>query len=253
MNNPFSLKDKTIVVTGASSGIGAQCAIDCAAMGANVVLVARTRTRLNETLSRMAPGNHRVVSQDLTKIELMGNLVKDIKENLGPISGLVCCAGISSVTPLNLIKEDELNNMLYTNVYSSIFLTKEICKRGNFDKEGTSIVFLSSIMGLVGETAKTMYSLTKGALQSASKSLAVEMAPKKIRVNCIAPGTIITPININLPHIADPEKRRLLEAKHPLGLGETTDISNACVFLLSDAARWITGQVIAIDGGYTAK
>ena len=90
------------------------------------------------------------------------------------------------------------------------------------------------------------------ALQSACRSLAIELAPKKIRVNCVAPGAIMTPINANLPHMADPEKRAVLEAKHPLGLGETSDISNACIYLLSDAARWVTGQTIAVDGGYTA-
>lgn len=252
MNNPFSLKDKTIVITGASSGIGAQCAIDCAAMGANVVLIARNKERLNATLSQMIRGNHMVISQDLTNINSIKSVVEDIKDSLGPVSGLVCCAGVSSVTPINLINEESLNDMVRTNVYSSLFFAKEVCKRGIFDKNGTSIIFFSSIMGLVGESAKTMYSLTKGAIQSAAKSMAVEMAPKKIRINCIAPGIVITPINMNLPHIADPQRRMMLEARHPLGLGQTTDISNTCVFLLSSASRWITGQVIVVDGGYTA-
>lgn len=252
MNNPFSLKDKTIVITGASSGIGAQCAIDCASMGANVVLIARNKDRLNVTLSQMDNGKHMIISQDLTKVNSIKSVVEKITNSLGPISGLVCCAGVSSVTPFNLINEESLDNMVRTNVYSSIFFAQEVCKRGKFDKNGTSVIFFSSIMGMVGESAKTMYSLTKGALQSAAKSMAVEMAPKKIRVNCIAPGTVITPINMNLPHIADPQRRMLLEARHPLGLGETTDISNTCIFLLSNASRWITGQVIVVDGGYTA-
>ena len=121
----------------------------------------------------------------------------------------------------------------------------------NINTVGASVVFFSSIMGLVGENSKSLYSMTKGALISASRSLAVEYAKKKIRINCISPGVVITPINTNQPYIADPEKRALLEAKHPLGLGQTNDIANACVFLLSDASRWMTGQNLVIDGGYT--
>ena len=178
--------------------------------------------------------------------------IKEVVKEVGFIAGVINCAGVSSITPLKLIKETDMTAMIQSNIYSALFLTKEICRMGHYDKAGTSIIFLSSIMGLVGDNAKTMYSLTKGALQSACRSLAIELAPKKIRVNCVAPGAIMTPINANLPHMADPEKRAVLEAKHPLGLGETSDISNACIYLLSDAARWVTGQTIAVDGGYTA-
>lgn len=253
MNNPFSLEGKAILVTGASSGIGARCSIDCATMGARVVLIARNEQRLQETLSQMEGERHIVLPLDLTNVELMVTKVKETVKQVGPIAGVINCAGVSSVTPLKLIKEEDMTSMIQANVYSALFLTKEVCRMGNYDKKGTSIIFLSSIMGLVGENAKTMYSLTKGALQSAARSIAIELAPKKIRVNCIAPGAIVTPINEKLPHMADPVKRAVLEAKHPLGLGQTTDISNACIYLLSDAARWVTGQVIAVDGGYTAR
>ena len=104
----------------------------------------------------------------------------------------------------------------------------------------------------MGENAKSLYSLTKGALISGCRSLAVEYAPKKIRVNVVSPGVVETPINMNQPYLADPDKRKLTEAKHPLGLGRTTDISNACIYLLSDASRWITGSNLIVDGGYTA-
>lgn len=252
MNNPFSLSGKTILVTGASSGIGAQCAIDCAAMGARVVLVARNEERLNATLSQMVGDGHLVQPSDLSEVDNIAPLVKSVVSQCGAISGIINCAGISSVTPLKLITLEALDKMMHTNVYSALFLTKEICRVGNYDKAGTSIIFLSSVMGVTGEKAKTMYSLTKGALISAARSLAVELASKHIRVNCIAPGAIETPINSKLPYMADPERRALLEAKHPLGIGRVSDISHACIYLLSDAARWITGQNIIIDGGYTA-
>lgn len=253
MNNPFSLEGKNIIVTGASSGIGQQCAIDCAQMGARVVLISRNENRLYETLSKMKVGNHVVLPLDLKNVDLLTTKVNNLVNEIGAISGVVNCAGISSVTPLKLIKEADMTEMIRTNVYSALFLTREVCKMKNYDKSGTSIIFISSIMGLCGDSAKSMYSLTKGALQSACRSLAVELAPKSIRVNCIAPGAIETPINKDLPHMADPEKRGALEANHPLGLGRTTDVSNACVYLLSNAARWVTGQILAVDGGYTAR
>ena len=252
MDNPFSLEGKNIIVTGASSGIGRKCAMDCAAMGARVILIGRNEQRLQETMLQMVNDNHVLLSLDLTNIELMAQKVKEVVKEVGFIAGVINCARVSSIPPLKLIKETDMTAMIQSNIYSALFLTKEICRMGHYDKAGTSIIFLSSIMGLVGDNAKTMYSLTKGALQSACRSLAIELAPKKIRVNCVAPGAIMTPINANLPHMADPEKRAVLEAKHPLGLGETSDISNACIYLLSDAARWVTGQTIAVDGGYTA-
>lgn len=252
MNNPFSLSGKTILVTGASSGIGAQCAIDCAAIGARVVLVARNEERLYATFNQMVGDGHLVLPSDLSEVENITSLVKSVVAQCGSISGVINCAGISSVIPLKLITKDALDKIIQTNVYSALFLTKEVCRKGNYDTAGTSIVFLSSIMGVVGEKAKTMYSLTKGALIAATRSLAVELAPKRVRVNCIAPGAIETPINSSQPYMSDPERRALLEAKHPLGIGRVTDISNACVYLLSDAARWVTGQNIIIDGGYTA-
>lgn len=252
MNNPFSLEGKTILVTGASSGIGRQCAIDCAMMGAKVILVARNAERLQETLNMMEGEGHLVIPADLSSVENISQLVKQAVSQCGMVSGVVNCAGISSVLPLKLVKEEVLDQMIHANVYSAYFLTKEICRMGNHDKSGASIIFLSSVMGISGENAKSMYGLTKGALISAARSLSIEFAPKNIRVNCIAPGVIETPINRSQPYLADPDKRKVLESKYPLGLGRTTDVSYACIYLLSDASRWITGQNIVIDGGYTA-
>jgi NAD(P)-dependent dehydrogenase (short-subunit alcohol dehydrogenase family) len=121
----------------------------------------------------------------------------------------------------------------------------------NVNKQGASVIFFASVMGCVGENAKSLYSLTKGALISGSRSLAIEYAPKKIRVNVISPGVIETPINKNQPYLADPERRKVTEALHPLGIGATDDVANACIYLLSNASRWVTGQNIIVDGGFT--
>lgn len=252
--NPFSLENKTIIVTGASSGIGAQCAIDCSKMGAKVVLVARNELRLQHTLDLMAGYGHLVVPFDLSSSEGMKEMVKDIVSRVGKIHGVVNFAGISSVTPLKLLNDKLLEEFFHANVFSAINLSKEVSRIGNYDKEyGCSIILVSSIMGVVGEKCKTLYSASKGALISASRSMACELAKNKIRVNVVSPGAIETPINAKLPHMANPELRKELEKKHLLGLGECSDISNACIYLLSDASKWITGQNLIVDGGYTVR
>lgn len=253
--NPFSLENKVIIVTGASSGIGAQCAIDCSKMGAKVVLVARNEERLKQTLEQCEePSRHTILPLDLSSSDGLKEAIKDVVAKVGKINGVVNCAGMSSVTPLKLVTDELLDQFFRTNVYSAINLSKEVTRVGNYDKErGCSIIFFASIMGLCGEKCKTMYSATKGALIAAARSMACELAKNKIRVNVVSPGAIETPINAKLPHMADPELRKELEDKHLLGLGECSDISNACIYLLSDAAKWVTGQNFVIDGGYTCK
>ena len=254
MYNPFSLKDKVIIVTGASSGIGAQCAIDCSKMGAKVVLIGRNKERLQQTLELCENTyHHLVVPYDLVNTDGMVEMIKMVVEKMGKISGLVNCAGISTTLPINLVKKESLDNFFQTNVYSAYFLTKECSKKSVISEKGLSVIFISSVMGVVGENGKSLYSMTKGAIVAGVKSLACELAKKNVRVNCISPGCIVTPINEHLPHIADPEKRVILESQHLLGLGHVSDVSNACLYLLSDASRWVTGTNLMVDGGYTAR
>lgn len=252
--NPFSLENKVIIVTGASSGIGAQCAIDCSKMGAKVVLVARNEERLQHTLSQMDGEGHLLLPFDLSVSDGLKEAVKGVVGKVGKINGVVNCAGMSSVTPLKLVTDELLDQFFHTNVYSAINLSREVTRAGNYDKEaGCSIVLFASIMGICGDKCKTVYSATKGALISAARSMACELAKNKIRVNVVSPGAIETPINAKLPHMSDPELRKELEEKHLLGLGECSDISNACIYLLSDASRWVTGQNFVVDGGYSCR
>ena len=254
MMNPFSLENKIILVTGASSGIGAQCAIDFSRMGAKVILIARNIECLKQTLSKMEGSGHAYYSVDVTDFRALSCIIKLAVNEVGKISGVVHCAGISSVLPLKLVKEEDIDNIMRTNVFSAIQLVREVTHVGCYDKSnGISIIFLSSIMEVVGEGCKSLYSFSKGAIIAGVRSLAVELAPKNIRVNCISPGVIVTNINKNARHIVDPERRKELENKHLLGLGETTDISNACIYLLSNGARWVTGQNIIVDGGYSVR
>ena len=249
--NPFSLDNKNIIVTGASSGIGQQVAISCSQMGARVVMIARNEKRLEETRRRLAGEGHMSISYDLTDLEHQKELVTDIVSQMGPIDGLVNCAGISTVLPLKLMTQETVEHFFRTNVYAPIELTRQVLGVKNVNKQGSSVIFFASVMGVVGENAKSLYSMTKGALISGARSIAVEYARKKVRVNVVSPGVVVTPINAHQPYIADPEKHAVLEAQHPLGLGKSEDVANACVYLLSDASRWMTGQNLVVDGGYT--
>ena len=251
--NSFSLQNKIIVITGASSGIGRQCAITCSQMGATVVLLARSEERLEETLLNLTPGNHRSYPIDLVDFEKVEAVVKQINIEFGKIDGIIHCAGISTTLPVKLISPEKLAGFYQTNVIAAVNLTRLFTKNTHFSNEGGSIIFLSSIMGVVGESGKTIYSLTKGALISGAKSMALELASKKIRVNCISPGVVITPMSQNAVYSQDEESLNKTKALHPLGLGNPEDIANACVFFMSDASRWITGTNLVIDGGYTAK
>ncbi len=252
--NPFSLEGKNIVISGAASGIGRQCAVSCSNMGAKLILLDMNEAGLNETLTMVErPGEHYATGINLTDYERVVEVIKEGVAKVGRITGLLNCAGISTTLPLNVAKPEVLDKFFQVNVYTAYFLTQAVTKVGNFAKEGGSIVFFSSAAGQYGETCKSIYGMTKGALYAGAKSLACELARKNIRVNSISPGVIVTPINQNLPHIADPEQRKQTEALHLLGLGKPTDIANACIYLLSDASRWVTGSNLVVDGGYTTR
>lgn len=252
--NPFSLEGKVIVISGAASGIARQCAISCSEMGAKLILLDLNEEGLKETMTMVdRPEEHYWASVNLTEYETVGTIVKDAVSKIGRISGVLNCAGISTTNLFKLTKPEELDRFFRVNVYTGYFLAQECTKMGNLSKEGGSIVFFSSVAGSFGEVGKSTYGMTKAALLNLAKHLACEMARKNVRVNSISPGAICTPINMNLPHMKDPEKRAALEKQHLLGLGETTDIANACIYLLSDASRWVTGTNLFVDGGFSAR
>ena len=254
MNNPFSLEGKTILVTGASSGIGRQCSISCSEMGAIVVLIGRNKERLEETKQLMFQAEkHLICVADLTEYDKIEMLIKVITDRVGKIYGIVHSAGISTTLPVRMVSPQKMESFFQTNVFGAINLTRFLTKKANFSEDGGSIIFVSSVMGIVGEVAKSLYSMTKGALISGSRSLALELADRKIRVNCISPGVVITPMAQNAVYSRDEESLNKITRLHPLGLGVPEDVANTCIFLLSDASKWITGTNIVVDGGYTAR
>lgn len=247
MNPSFSLDNKVIVVTGASSGIGKQCAITFSQFGAKVVLIARREQELEQTINQMSGKGHHFFCFDLANTANIQDLVNNIIDFSGPIAGFVHCAGAEISLPLSMLKQKHYETLMAINVYSALELIKLFSKNSNF-QIGASFVLLSSIAGFLGQSALTAYSLSKGAVLSSVKTLSIELALKGIRVNAISPGWIE---NTGMTKDAEVNDERLL--KYPLGYGNTDDVANACVYLLADASRWVTGINLVIDGGYSAQ
>jgi NAD(P)-dependent dehydrogenase (short-subunit alcohol dehydrogenase family) len=252
--NLCNLSGKTIIVTGASSGIGRQCAITCSHLNARVALFGRNKVRLEETLRLMSGSEqHLICAVDLLEYEKVTWIVGEVVRQNGRIDGLINCAGISATLPLNATSQQKMEHFFKTNVIGAINLTKQSIKPAYFSKVGGSVIFISSVMGVVGENGKMLYSLTKGALIAAVKSMSVELAPRKIRVNSVSPGVVESPMSKNAVYSRDEKSLNKIRSLHPLGLGKPEDVANLCVFLLSDAARWITGTNLIVDGGYLAR
>ncbi len=252
--NPFSLKDKLIVVTGASSGIGRQCAVVCSHAGARVALLGRDPDRLDETFRMMKdPGRHVTYTVDLVDFNKVEEIVAELVSKMGQIDGLINCAGISTTLPFASSSPERMELFLKTNVIGPMNLTRLVVKPSHFSKAGGSIIFISSVMGVVGESGKVLYSMTKGALITSVKSMAIELSARNIRVNTISPGVVESPMSQRAVYSKDQESISRIEGLHLLGLGKTEDIANACVFMLSESGRWITGTNLIVDGGYLAK
>ena len=248
--NPFSLEGKNILITGASSGIGRQCAIDCSKMGANVVLTGRNRERLEETAGKLHFGNHKVLSIDLNDTDNLKKSILEIVTESGPFSGYVHSAGIEKTQLLKNLKPKDYLEVFSTNFIGGVEVLKYLTKKGNYN-QGFKAVFISSITAHIARVGTLAYTASKGAIVSAVRELAAELAPRGININCISPGTILTPMMENYLSTLTEEDYKKRVSGFPLGLGQTTDVSNAAIYLLSDASRWITGQNITIDGGYT--
>lgn len=245
---PVSLEGRTVMVTGASSGIGRGCAIVAAERGARLVLVGRSEERLKETQSQLAGSGHSVAAFDLSDTGGIPDWMKQFKE----LSGLVHAAGVQVTNPLRALTPEEHSSVMRVNVDSALFLTKGFRQRGVLSPAGGSVVYITSVMAFAGKAAIASYSASKGALVAMTKSLAVELGREKIRVNCIAPGQVPSGIADEMQKTMTPEQFDAIRKAHPLGFGEPRDVGNAAAFLLSDDARWITGTTLVADGGFLA-
>jgi NAD(P)-dependent dehydrogenase (short-subunit alcohol dehydrogenase family) len=252
MLNPMDLSGKYIMITGASSGIGKEIAIYLSKLGANIIMVARDEARLKETYNELDPGNHSYYILDLANLDEIGKMYNSICGNGLKLNGLVHSAGISKTVPLQYLKLSDLNNIMTVNFYSFIELVKHFSKRKNNDNGG-SIVAISSISNRVGARGLAAYCASKGALESAIRSMALELVPKNIRINSIAPGMIATRIYDELrEEVNNDDFEAELIKRQIMGIGKPEDVANCAAFLLGDAASFITGTSIVVDGGYLA-
>lgn len=247
MNNPFSIEGKTILITGASSGIGRGVCIDCSKMGAKVHLMARNEERLNETLSQMESDGHVIHQVDLCSTDDINRLVDELPQ----IDGVVLCAGIIKTIPVKNINEEAMNEIFNANILGDIKLVSRLLKKKKLNV-GASVVFISSVSTFNVKIGNSLYSATKGAVNSFAKAMALEVSKQKMRVNCIQPGFVPSAI-LSGGAIEEDSFLKFYAERHPLGFGTPTDIANCCIYLLSDAARWVTGSIFTIDGGYTLQ
>jgi NAD(P)-dependent dehydrogenase (short-subunit alcohol dehydrogenase family) len=245
--NPFSLEGKTVLVTGASSGIGQATAIECAKMGAKVVITGRNVERLQETFDQLEGEGHLQIAADLNSEDEIVKLV----EQCPILNGLVNNAGRGKSKPVNFVGLQDLQEVYQTNLFGVALLTKMLLKKKKIAKEG-SIVFTSSISAYMTAPGLSIYASSKAAVAAYMRTCAIELGSKGIRANAILPGMVETKL-INSGTYTDEDKQNDL-ALYPLGrYGRPEDIARAMVFLLSDASAWMTGTELVVDGGRCLK
>lgn len=248
MTNPFSLKGKTILVTGASSGLGRSTAIECSKMGATVIVNARNETRLDETLSMMEGPGHKKIVADISTDEGISTIVN----NCSILNGIVHSAGLSSICPVKFINRERINQIVGLNTLAPILITSALIKNKKIQKD-SSIVFIASMSGVcIGNTGESIYSTSKAALSGFTKSAAYELGKQNIRINTICPGVIPTELlQLSNSTFTEEELNKLRE-KYPLKrFGKPEEVAWGAIYLLSDASRWVTGTNLIVDGGYT--
>jgi NAD(P)-dependent dehydrogenase (short-subunit alcohol dehydrogenase family) len=252
MFNPLDLRNRKYLITGAASGIGRATAIYLSKLGADLLLVDINQEKLKITYD-LCKSKVTFLTLDLIDMNKAKEVILYTVEEQGKLHGMVHCAGLPYIAPLKVISEDIALKTFKINTYAGIELAKLFTSKKIYAGDMGSIVFISSVYGLVGSAANAGYAMTKGAIQSVTKSLAIELASRKIRVNCIAPGFIKTEMGKQIDHNFDAEHDNYVERLHPLGLGNPEDISAGIAFLFSDMSKWITGSIINIDGGFTAQ
>ena len=246
MKNPFSLDGKTILVTGASSGIGRAIAIECSQMGANVIISARNEKRLAETFALLSGNENQQVIADLTNEEQVGILA----ENLPKLDGCVFCAGIAKTLVLQSSEKADIAEVFNANTFSHIRLTQMLVQEKKLNKNA-SLVYISSISGVkCGYIGGGLYGASKGAIEGFIKGTALELANRGIRLNTVVPAMIETPLldnsEISAEQLEEDKKRYPLKR-----YGKPEEVAFVVIYLLSDASQWVTGTNLLIDGGYT--
>lgn len=240
------LTGKHILVTGASSGMGRVFCQMIAKEGARVSLLARNKERLKETMTKMEGEGHNYYVCDLTDEEQ----IKAIIAQMDAVDGAVFCAGINDYVPLKFVKQEKLERIFQTNYFSQVILTQMLAKKKLINKNA-SLVYISSLSSVLGVAGTLLYASSKAALNSAVRVIATELAPQGIRANAICPGIVRTEMLSGTNIDEDTFTKQAVD--YPLGLGTPEDVGNAVLYHLSDGSRWLTGNCMVIDGGYSLK
>lgn len=245
IENPFSLEGKTILVTGASSGIGQETAVQCSKMGAKVIITARNENRLNETLQMLNGDGHRIILAELTSQQDIENIVSSVDA----LDGLVLCAGVSTALPFSFSTREKYDEIFDVNFFAPVELLRMLMKKKKLANR-SSVIFVSSIGGVEAfATGNCIYGASKAAINSTMKYCAREFAPKGIRVNSVNPAMVNTRL-LKDNAVSEEQHKKDME-KYPLKrYGEPVDIAMGIIYLLSDASSWVTGQSLIIDGGF---
>lgn len=261
---PMDLSGRTILVTGASSGIGRETALLLGTLGARVVLTGRDAGRLAETHERLnaietnAQGHHAEPFDLAMDVERIPAWMLDLANKLQtPFHGIAHCAGIHNQRPVRMLDASRFEEVQRVNVTTAVMLAKGFrqknCRPPVGVTGGGSLVLMSSVAGLVGQASIAAYGASKAALIGLCKCLAIELAAEGIRANVVAAAMVRTELAERMFATLGQEQTEAIRASHPLGFGEPEDVANAIAFLLSGASRWITGSVMTVDGGYTAQ
>lgn len=248
MTNLFSLENKKILITGASSGIGRECSILLSNMGAKLIICGRNRERLIETQTLLNNSKeHEIFIGDLAMDINIESLVKSIDK----IDGILLVAGMVKTLPIKFLSREDLLSVIETNFMSPTLITQKLIREKKINKNG-SIVFMSSIAGnFLADKGNGAYAASKAALNGICKVMALEFANQKIRVNAICPGMVQTPMTNNELAAVSKEQLKLNESLYPLGYGQPEDVAYSAAYFLSDASKWVTGTSFIIDGGFT--
>lgn len=248
MYNPYSLFGKTVLITGASSGIGQATAVECARMGAHVIITGRNKERLEETFSLLEGDGHQKILLDLSSPDEISTLV----ESLPVVDGVLHSAGITATKPIGFITEQEWTKLLAVNVNAPMYLTNLLVKKKKISKAG-SIVFMSSIGRYMTAPGGGMYTASKGALSAFMKATALELASKQIRCNAVLPGMVETPLIKSKESVSEDQWEDNKQLYPLRRFGTPEEIAWLVIYLLSDASRFVTGSEFVIDGGRSLK
>lgn len=251
--NRGAFADKVIILTGASGGIGGAVAQELSFEGARLCLCGRNQKKLTDLKTVLSDNEHKIYELDLSNEESIKNCVLSTVTDFGRIDGFVHAAGFELTKPVRKTKKEDFLNLFEINTVSAFSFIREILKQKKAIQGYLSFVIISSVMGLLGERGKIAYCASKGALNSAVKALALEIAPKHHRINCLSPGMVNTELTRSMMSDFSPDLVKAIEDQHPLGFGKPEDVAHAVLFLLSENSGWITGSNLIIDGGYSAR